>query len=163
MLSDTKKFVMLLQFLTYAQQLDFKTDFLSATSYRMVDFRIDHFLKFQNLTVKSTSYSKLKKARLFFEELQNETFLTSFSSNKFQRLVGIPKVQIIKSKKLKSWMANIWFVKRKLPKDEFDVAFEVLTIYSSVILLVSKRSSCESSYVEKLSDQERQERTLQLK
>lgn len=73
MLSDPKKFVMLLQFLIYAQQLDFKTDFLSATSYRMVDFRIDHFLKFQNPTVKSTSYSKLKKARLFFEELQNET------------------------------------------------------------------------------------------
>ena len=44
--SDPKKFVMLLQFLTYAQQLDFKTDFLGDTSYRMVHFRIDHFLKF---------------------------------------------------------------------------------------------------------------------
>jgi len=80
---------MLLQFLTYAQQLNFKTDFLGDTPYRMVNFRIDHFLKFQNPTVKSTSYYKLQKARLFFEELQNATFLTSFSSTKFQRLVGV--------------------------------------------------------------------------
>jgi hypothetical protein len=81
--SDPKKFVMLLQFLTYAQPLDFKTDFLDNTPYRMVNFRIDHFLKFQNPTVKSTSYYKLKKARLFFEEFQNGTFLISFSNTKF--------------------------------------------------------------------------------
>ena len=148
LLSDPKKFVMLLQFLTYAQQLDFKIDFLGDTSYRTVHFRIDHFLKFQNPTIKSTSYYKLKKARLFFEELQNATFLTSFSSTQFQRLVAIPKVKIIKSKKLKCWIANIWLVedlfhykypfllpdlfRRKISKDEFDVAFEVMKTYSSV-------------------------------
>ena len=148
LLSDPKKFVMLLQFLTYAQQLDFKIDFLGDTSYRTVHFRIDHFLKFQNPTLKSTSYYKLKKARLFFEELQNATFLTSFSSTQFQRLVAIPKVKIIKSKKLKCWMGNIWLVedlfhykypflfpdlfRRKISKDEFDVAFEVMKTYSSV-------------------------------
>ena len=148
LLSDPKKFVMLLQFLTYAQQLDFKIDFLGDTSYRTVHFRIDHFLKFQNPTIKSTSYYKLKKARLFFEELQNATFLTSFSSTQFQRLVAIPKVKIIKSKKLKCWIANIWLVedlfhykypfllpdlfRRRISKDEFDVAFEVMKTYSSV-------------------------------
>jgi hypothetical protein len=63
LLSDPKKFVMLLQFLTYTQQLDFKIDFLGYTSYRTVHFRIDHFLKFQNPTLKSTSYYKLKNAR----------------------------------------------------------------------------------------------------
>ena len=142
--SDPKKFVMLLQFLTYAQQLDFKIDFLGDTPYRMVHFRIDHFLKFQNPNVKYTSYYnyKLKKVRLFFEELQNGTFLISFSNTKFQRLVGIPKVNLIKSKKLKCWMATIWLVedlfhykypfilpdlfRRKISKDEFDVTFEVL-------------------------------------
>ena len=122
--------------MTYAQQLNFKIDFLGYTSYRTVHFRIDHFLKFQNPTLKSTSYYKLKKARLFFEELQNATFLTSFSSTQFQRLVAIPKVKIIKSKKLKCWTANIWLVedlfRRKISKDEFDVAFEVMKTYSSV-------------------------------
>jgi hypothetical protein len=36
---DPKKFVMLLPFLTYAQQLDFKIDFLGDTSYRTVPHR----------------------------------------------------------------------------------------------------------------------------
>jgi hypothetical protein len=146
--SDPKKFVMLLQFLTYAQQLDFKTDFLGDTPYRTFHFRIDHFLKFQNPTVKSTNYYKLKKVKLFFEELQNGTFLTSFSNTKFQRLVGVPKVNIFKSKKFKWWVAEIWLVedlfhykypfllpdlfRRKISKDEFDVTFEVLKTYSSV-------------------------------
>ena len=76
LLSHPKKFVILLQFLNYAQQLDFKTDFLGDTSYRIVNFRIDHFLKFQNSTVKFTNYYKLKKARLFFVELQNVNLLT---------------------------------------------------------------------------------------
>ena len=147
-LVDQKKFVMLLQFFTYAQQLDFKTDFLGSTPYRQVGFRIDNFLKFQNPTIKSTNYYKLKKVRLFFEELQNGTFITSFSHTEFQRLVVIPKVKIIKSKKLKCWMATIWLVedlfhykypflfpdlfRRKTSKDEFDVIFEVVKIYSSV-------------------------------
>lgn len=67
--SDPKKFVMLLQFLTYAQPLDFKTDFLCETPYRMVYFRIDYFLKFQNTTIKYTNYYQLKKLRKVFEEL----------------------------------------------------------------------------------------------
>jgi hypothetical protein len=91
---------------------------LGDTPYRMVHFRIDHFLKFQNPTVTSTSYYKL------------------------------PKVKIFKSKKLKSWMATIWLVedlfhykhpfllpdlfRRKISKDPFDVTFEVFKIYSSV-------------------------------
>ena len=56
--------------------------------------------------------------------------------------------KIIKSKKLKCWMANIWLVedlfhykypfllpdlfRRKISKDEFDVAFEVIIPYLKV-------------------------------
>ena len=122
---------MLLQFLAYAQQLDFKADLLGDTSYRIV-----HFLKSQNPAVKFTSYYKLKKAKLFFEEFQNASFLTSFSSTKFQRLVGIPKIKILKYKKLKCFMATILLVedlfRRKISKDEFHVAFEILKNYCSV-------------------------------
>lgn len=146
--SDPKKFIMFLQFFTYVQKLDFKADFLGDTTYRVFNCRIDHFLKFQNPSVKTTSYYKLKKARLFFAEVQNGTFLTSFSNTEFQRLVAIPKVKIAKSKKLKCWVAKIWLVedlfhykcpfalpdifRRKISKDEFDITFEVLKIYSSV-------------------------------
>lgn len=72
--SDPKKFVMLLQFLTYAQQLDFKIDFLGDTSCRTVHFRIDHFLKFQNPILKSTSYYKLKKQDSFSRNFKMQPF-----------------------------------------------------------------------------------------
>lgn len=139
---------MLLQFLTYAQNLDFKTEYLGSTAYRHVGFRIDHFLKFPDPIVKSINYYKLKKARLFFEELQNGTFRTSFSHTEFQRLVTIPKVQIIKSKKLKCWIARVWVIeelfdynypfllpelfRQKTTKCQFEVRFQVLQVFSSV-------------------------------
>jgi len=145
---DRKKFVMLLQFLTYAQHLQFKTEYLGSTAYRQVIFRIDNFFKFQNPIVKSTNYYQLKKARQFFSELQNETFITSFSHNEFQRLVVIPKVKITKSKKLKCWIGRVWLVEelfyykypfllpdlfqQKITKDEFEVRFQVIKVFSSV-------------------------------
>jgi hypothetical protein len=141
---DRKNFVMLLQFLTYAQHLPFETEYLGSTAYRQVGFSIDHFLKFQNPTVKSTNYYQLKKARQFLDELQNGIFITSFSRYEFQRLVLVPKVKIIKSKKLKSWIARVWlveelfyyrypfllldFFKQKITKDQF----EVIKVFSSV-------------------------------
>lgn len=143
-----KNFVMLLQFLTYAQHLPFETEYLGSTVYRQVGFSIDHFLKFQNPTVKSTNYYQLKKARQFLDELQNGTFITSFSRYEFQSLVLVPKVKIIKSKKLKSWIARVWlveelfyyrypfllpdFFKQKITKDQFEVRFEVIKVFSSV-------------------------------
>jgi hypothetical protein len=68
----------------------------------------------------------------------------SFSRYEFQRLVLVPKVKIIKSKKLKSWIARVWlveelfsyrypfllpdFFKQKITKDQF----EVIKVFSSV-------------------------------
>ncbi len=111
-MGDRKKFLMLLQFLAYAQSLPFKTEYLGSTSYRQVQvsFRIDNFLKFENPPAKSINYYQLKKVRQFFEELQDETFITSFSRTEFQRLVIIPKFKITKSKKLKCWIRRVWLV-----------------------------------------------------
>jgi len=130
--------------LVYARNLDFTTDYLGSTSYRQVGFRIDNFLKFQNPTAKSTNYYQFKKVRQFFEELQDETFITSFSCTEFQRLVAIPKVKITKSKKLKCWIARVWladelfyynypfllpdFFKQKTTK----VRFQVIQVFSSI-------------------------------
>lgn len=96
----------------------------------------------------ATNYYQLKKARQFLDELQNGTFITSFSRYEFQRLVLVPKVKIIKSKKLKSWIARVWlveelfyyrypfllpdFFKQKITKDQFEVRFEVIKVFSSV-------------------------------
>ena len=46
---DTTSFVMLLQFLTYAQHLDFKIECLGGISYRQVTFKVRDFLEFQIL------------------------------------------------------------------------------------------------------------------
>ena len=55
-LIDTRSFVMLLQFLTYAQHLDFEIESLGGTPYRQVTFKVRDFLEFQNPTIKSTNH-----------------------------------------------------------------------------------------------------------
>ena len=52
---DTRSFVMLLQFLTYAQHLHFEIECLGGIPYRQVTFKVRDFLEFQNPTVKSTN------------------------------------------------------------------------------------------------------------
>lgn len=152
-LDDRKNFVMLLQFLAYAQHLDFKIDSLGdppyRTSYRLVSFRIQDFLKFQNPRVKSTNYYQIKKLKNFFNELQRNSLVTSFTDNQFRSLVTIPEVRVWKSKKQKnSLIARVWiaeelfyynypfllpdFFRKKNTKDEFEVQFEILKVFCSV-------------------------------
>ena len=45
---DSRKFVMLIQFLNYAQHLDFEIKYIDQISYRVVSFRLHDFLRFQN-------------------------------------------------------------------------------------------------------------------
>ena len=79
--TDRKNFFSLLQFLMYAQNLDFTTDCLGYTSYRQVVFRLQDFLKYQNPTVKSTNYYQLKKLIDFFDELQKNSLIKSFTDS----------------------------------------------------------------------------------
>jgi hypothetical protein len=46
--SDSRKFVMLIQFLNYAQHFDFEIKYIDQISYRVVGFRLQDFLRFQN-------------------------------------------------------------------------------------------------------------------
>lgn len=97
--SDSRKFVMLIQFLNYAQHLDFEIKYIDQISYRVVGFRLKDFLRFQN------KY-KLRKVKEFFEEVQTGILLTSFSDNYFQSLVGIPLVKFHKIQKF--WVGRVW-------------------------------------------------------
>jgi len=76
--TDRKKFASLLQFLLYAQHLDFTTGSLGSTSYRLGIFRVQDFLKFQN---KSNNYYQIKKLLDFFDELQKNSLIKSFTDN----------------------------------------------------------------------------------
>jgi hypothetical protein len=51
---DPYKFCTLLQFLVYAQTLNYKSDSLGNTSYRLVQFRVQDFLKYAKLSSNQT-------------------------------------------------------------------------------------------------------------
>jgi len=147
--TDRKYFFSLLQFLMYAQNLDFTIDSLGTTSYRQVVFRLQDFLKYQNPNVKSTNCYQLKKLIDFFDELQKNSLIQSFTDSEYRSLITIPEVKLKKSKR-NSWIAKVWiaeelfyyanlfllpcFFKQKTTKDQFEVQFKVIQVFSSINL-----------------------------
>jgi Resolvase, N terminal domain len=101
--SDSRKFVMLIQFLNYVQHLDFEIKSIDQISYRVVGFRLQDFLRFQN---KYNNQYQLRKVKQFFEEVQTGILLTSFSDKYFQSLVAIPLVKFHKIQKF--WVGRVW-------------------------------------------------------
>lgn len=143
--SDPKKFIAFLQFLNYVQSVDYEIKELENISYRVVTFRLQDFLTFQNKDYQNNRY-QLKKLKHFFEELQSGILLTSFSDSYFQSLVAVPFVRFEKIQKF--WVGKVWlvndlfhysypfcllnFFNTKLTKDEFEVRFKFIQIFSSI-------------------------------
>ena len=139
---------MLLQFLTYAQHLDFEIESLGGIPYRQVTFKVRDFLEFQNPTIKSTNHYQLEKIKKFLQQLQTGVFLISFDDTHFQSLVAIPQVKLEKSSKQKYWIARVWLIdelfyynypfylpnifQTKLTKDKLEVRFKFIQVFSSV-------------------------------
>nr|YP_010444209.1 hypothetical protein, Heak293 Cp026_ORF504_seminavis [Fibrocapsa japonica]UTE95096.1 hypothetical protein, Heak293 Cp026_ORF504_seminavis [Fibrocapsa japonica] len=146
-LMDTRSFIMLLQFLTYAQHLDFEIESLGGIPYRQVTFKVRDFLEFQNPMVKSTNHYQLEKIKKFLQQLQTEVFLTSFDDTHFESLVAIPQVKLEKSSKQKYWIGKVWLVdelfyysypfslpnifQTKLTKDQLEVRFKFIQVFTS--------------------------------
>ena len=93
-----------MQFLVYTQTLNYKIDFLGNNSYKMVQFQVQDFLKYINL---SSNYYQLKKVIEFFEELQTNSLIKFFSNQKYRSLVIIPEVNLQKGKQ-NSWTIEVW-------------------------------------------------------
>lgn len=102
--TDSYKFCTLLQFLVYVQTLNYKIDSLGTTSYRLVQFRVQDFLKYTKL---SSNYYQLKKLIEFFDELQTNSLIKFFSNQKYRSLVTIPEVNLQKGKQ-NSWTVEVW-------------------------------------------------------
>ena len=139
-LMDTRSFVMFLQFLNYAQHLDFEIESLGGILYRQVTFKLRDFLEFQNPTVKPTNYYQLQKIKNFLQQLQTGVFLSSFDDTYFQSLVAIPQVKLEKSLKQKYWIARVWLLEElfyyEYPFSNIEKVFfiqEFLNSYPSVI------------------------------
>ena len=145
---DTKTFVMLIQFLNYAQYLDFEIQDLYGITYRRVSFKLRDFLEFQNPTIKPNNHYQLEKIKKFFKKLQKGAFLTFFSDTSFQSLVVMPQVKLEKCSKQKCWIGKVClveelfyyeypfclpdFFQQKLTKHQFEVRVKVFKTFSSI-------------------------------
>lgn len=94
---DTRIFFSLIQFLNYAQHLNFEMEYLASTGYWKVVFNLRDFLQFQDSSLKPTNPYRLTKIKDFFQQLETGLYFTSFSDARFQSLVLVPKVQFEKS------------------------------------------------------------------
>lgn len=135
---------MVLQFLNYAETLDYERGALLCTSYRQVIFQVKDFLEYQK---KSNNYYQLKKLIEFFDELQANSLIKFFSDKKYRSLVTIPEVVLTKGKQ-NCWVGRVWIseelfcyrhpfilpnlITKKLTKHEVEVQFKVIQIFSSV-------------------------------
>ena len=140
---DSYKFCTLVQFLVYAQTLNYKIDSLGTTSYRLVQFRVQDFLKYTKL---SSNYYQLKKLIEFFDELQTNSLIKFFSNQKYRSLVTIPEVNLQKGKQ-NSWTVEVWIADElfyyahpfllpdlfqvKLTKLQLEVQVHVIRTFSS--------------------------------
>jgi ribosomal protein S24E len=141
--TDPIKLIALLQFVNYAQSLDYEIKDFDDVSYRVVTFKLQDFLQFQN---RSNNKYQLKKIKDFFEELQTDILITSFSSKFYQSLVAVPLVRFDTINKF--CVAKVWLVKElfyyqypfflpnffntKLTNDEFNVRFKFIQTFTSV-------------------------------
>ena len=143
---DTSTFVNLIQFLNYAQDLDFEIKYIDQVPYHVVVFRLQDFLQEQN---KSKNQYQLVKTKHFFKKLQTGILLTSFSDVHFQSLVAVPLVTFNKVQKF--WVGRVWLsqelfyhkypfrlpdmfnhkLTHKLTKDQLEVRAQVFKVFSS--------------------------------
>ncbi len=79
----------------YVRNLDYDSEFLGATRYRCVTFKLNHFLEFLHGPNYRSTY-QLKKLRDFCDEIQKDFFVRSFNDKYFQSLISVPKVEVYK-------------------------------------------------------------------
>ncbi len=140
---DSQQLISFLQLLVFIQWLEYQTESLGDTDYRIITFKVQDFLRFQK---KSNNYYQYKKIITFLKNLRRNTHLTFFSRSKFQYLAVVPKVEIVKTKTCD--VIQIWFVeelfgyqypyflpdffREKNTKDELAVRMQMLKVFSSI-------------------------------
>jgi hypothetical protein len=146
-LMDTRSFVSLIQFLNYAQHLDYEIEYLGSAAFRKVIFQVRDFLEFQDPSVKPTNNYRLREIKDFFHELQAGLYVTSFSRAKFRSLVIVPHVEFEVCSTQKCLIGKVWlveelffhrypfympnFFQQKLAKHELEARFKLFQVFSS--------------------------------
>jgi hypothetical protein len=147
---DPKKFIMFLKFLKFIKSLDYKTEIFDGDSYRLILFRVKDFLDVSHSHYNSQDeYYKMQKIREFLRYLQQNVFVSCFTDQYFKSFVTIPKLELYKCKKSKSWVTRILLLEElfdyqypfkypdlfetennKLTKDQYLVRFEFIRVFS---------------------------------
>ena len=141
-LKEKQHLITLLRLLGFVRGLKYNTKELSS-KYRQYCFPLGHFLKY---TGKNSNQYQLNKLKDFFDLLSKNFVIESFSDTHYRMLVTIPDVSVSKSEQ-NIWNVEIWiaedlfdylhpflfqdFFSKKLTKDQFQVLFELIKVYSS--------------------------------
>lgn len=145
---NSKILIQFIQFLNYAQNLDYTIANWDGVYYRKVTFIVRDFITYQNSTISSTNRYKLKKIKEFFRDLLTGAVIDSFQSDSFRTLIAIPRIEYEICPKQKYLIANVWMVNElfyysypfyfpnffntKLTKDQFEVRFKFIQVFSSI-------------------------------
>ena len=141
-LEEKQYLITLLQLLGFVRGLKYNTKQLKS-KYRQFRFPLRNFLKY---TRKTSNQYQLNKLKGFFDLVRENFVIESFSDTHYRRLVTIPDVVISKSQQ-NIWNVEIWIAEelfdylhpflfqnlfnKKLTKDQFQVLFQVIKVYSS--------------------------------
>ena len=139
---EKQHLITLLRLLTFVRLLNYKTKNLRS-KFRQYSFPLRDFLKHTRKTSNQYQFNKLKD---FFDLVRQNFVIESFSDTHYRMLVTVPEVFVIKSEQ-NIWNVEIWiaeelfdylhpflfqdFFSTKLTKDQFQVLFEVIKVYSS--------------------------------
>lgn len=147
---NPKNLVQFIQFLNYAQSLDYTIADWDGVSYRKVTFIVRDFITYKNPTISSKNRYQLQKTKEFFKELLTGAIVDSFQNDCFRTLIAIPRIEYEICSKQKYLIANVWMVNElfyynypfyfpnffniKLNKYQFEVRFKFIQVFSSINL-----------------------------
>ena len=142
LMKEKQHLVTLLQLLVFVRGLTYTPGKLDA-KYRKYTFPLREFLNYTN---KATNQYQLNKLKYFFDLVRENFIIESFSDRHYRMLITIPEVKVTKSQQ-NIWNVDIWiaeelfdylhpfmfpdFFKANLPRDQFQVLFEIIKVYSS--------------------------------
>jgi hypothetical protein len=141
-LKEKQHLITLLRLLVYLRGLKYNTKQLTS-KFRQYCFPLREFLKYNKQTLNQYQLNKLKH---FFDLVRENFVIESFSDKHYRMLVTIPEVFVFKSEQ-NIWNVEIWIAEelfdylhpflfqdlfsKRLTKDQFQVLFEVIKVYSS--------------------------------
>jgi len=140
-LTQKQDFIHFLQLLSFVQRQKYDYQKLSS-GFRCFKFKLRDFLYYAKNT---QNYYQLMKMKDFFQVLQQNLIIETFSEKSYKKIVTIPELTVTKSES-NIWFVELWvsetlfdyfhpflfpdFFQNKLKNYEFQILFEIITNFS---------------------------------